>query len=72
MKDLIPPEALGGHAGNRAEPIAEEYFGDGFRQGIERTKEACKKACKEKAEKQESPDGLYLYELEQAIDEVKV
>ncbi len=37
-----------------------------------RTKEACKKACKQKIEQQESPDGLYLYEIEQAIDSAEI
>ena len=32
------------------------------------TKEACKEACRQKVEKQSSPDGLYLYEIEQIID----
>ncbi len=36
----------------------------------QRTKDACKEACRQKVEKQSSPDGLYLYEIEQAVDSV--
>ena len=36
----------------------------------QRTKDACKEACKQKIEQQDTPDGLYLYEIEQAIDSV--
>ena len=39
---------------------------------VQHTKEMCKKACKQKIEQQESPDGLYLYEIEQAIDSAEI
>ena len=36
----------------------------------QRTKEACKAACEQKIEKVRGSPGLYLYEIEQAIDSV--
>ncbi len=36
----------------------------------QRTKEACKEACRQKVKTKHPPDGLYLYEIEQAIDSV--
>ncbi len=38
----------------------------------QRTKEACMEACRQKVVKQIETDGLYLYEIQQAIDSAEV